>query len=107
MSGDDLLQMPRHHAGRPGPVALAAAVGPDGTEFILAFDKGTASEFDTLLVTDWMAQRPPEVLAKNFRVPAETLRRIPTHDPWIFQGAAPCPLAPTGRRRTWTTRLSR
>jgi Cupin len=29
-------------------------LGPDGAEFILAFDDGHASEFNTLLVTDWI-----------------------------------------------------
>ena len=39
---------------------------PDGAEFVLAFDNGNSSEFNTLLVTDWIAHTPPEVLAKNF-----------------------------------------
>jgi oxalate decarboxylase family bicupin protein len=47
-------------------------LGPDGCEFILAFDDGKQSEFNTLLVTDWMAHTPPDVLAENFGVPAET-----------------------------------
>jgi hypothetical protein len=36
-------------------------LGPDGTEFVIAFDKGDSSEFNRLLVTDRLA---------------ETLRRI-------------------------------
>ena len=39
---------------------------PDGCEFVIAFDNGNSSEFNTLLVTDWLAHTPPEVLAKNF-----------------------------------------
>jgi oxalate decarboxylase len=42
---------------------------PDGAEFVLAFDSGESSEFNTLLLTDWIAHTPPEVLAKNFGVP--------------------------------------
>lgn len=68
-------------------------LGPDGCEFILAFDNGKQSEFNTLLVTDWMAHTPPDVLAENFGVPAETFSKIFTHNLWIFQGAVPGPLA--------------
>ena len=48
---------------------------PDGCEFVIAFDNGASSEFNTLLVTDWIAHTPPEVLAKNFGVPVEAFRR--------------------------------
>jgi oxalate decarboxylase len=68
-------------------------LGPDGCEFILVFDNGKQSEFNTLLVTDWLAHTPPDVLAENFGVPAETFNKIFTHDLWIFQGAVPGPLA--------------
>jgi oxalate decarboxylase len=67
---------------------------PDGAEFVLAFDNGESSEFNTLLVTDWIAHTPPEVLAKNFGVPADAFKNIPLHNRWIYQSnvAAP-PLA--------------
>jgi oxalate decarboxylase len=68
-------------------------LGPDGAEFLLAFDDGEQSEFDTLLVTDWIAHTPPDVLAANFGVPAETFSKIFLHDLWIFQSAVPGPLA--------------
>ncbi len=68
-------------------------LGPDGAEFILAFDSGKQSEYNTLLVTDWMAHTPPDVLAMNFGVPAETFSKIPMRDLWIFQGAVPGALA--------------
>ena len=68
-------------------------LGPDGAEFLLAFDNGEQSEFDTLLVTDWIAHTPPDVLAANFGVPAETFSKIFLHDLWIFQSAVPGPLA--------------
>src|SRR3984893_13125273 len=64
-------------------------LGPDGCEFVICFDDGDASEFNTLLVTDWFAHTPPEVLAKNFGVPAETFATIPLQDLWIFQGKVP------------------
>ncbi|WP_020173757.1 cupin domain-containing protein [Methyloferula stellata] len=68
-------------------------LGPDGCEFVIAFDDGNASEFNTLLVTDWFAHTPPSVLAKNFGVAEETFKSIPLTDLWIFQGKEPGPLA--------------
>ena len=67
-------------------------IGEDGCEFILCFDEGKASEFNTLLLTDWMAHTQPEVLALNFGVPAETFAKIPLHDLYIFQGKMPGPI---------------
>ena len=64
-------------------------LAPDGCEFVICFDNGAASEFNTLLVTDWFIHTPPSVLAKNFGVPAETFANIPLHDLWIFQGKVP------------------
>ena len=68
-------------------------IGPDGCEFILCFDNSAASEDNTLLITDWMAHTPPEVLAKNFGVPQSAFANIPLHQLWIFQGKEPGPLA--------------
>ncbi|KAA2236592.1 cupin domain-containing protein [Salinarimonas soli] len=68
-------------------------IGPDGAEFVLAFDNGEQTEYNTLLVTDWVAHTPPEVLAKNFGMPAETFRNIPLQNRWIFQGEPPGSLA--------------
>ena len=64
---------------------------PDGTEFVLAFDNGDSSEFNTLLVTDWIAHTPPEVLAKNFGVPVDAFKNIPLHNKWIYQSNIPAP----------------
>src|SRR5258708_35842184 len=66
---------------------------PDGCEFVLAFDNGESSESNTLLVTDWIAHTPPDVLAKNFGVPKEVFRNIPLNNLWIFQGEEPGDLA--------------
>ena len=67
-------------------------VGPDGCEFIICFDDGKASEFNTLLLSDWMAHTPPDALAMNFGVPAETFSKIPLHALYIFQGEMPGPI---------------
>jgi oxalate decarboxylase len=68
-------------------------LGPNGCEFVIVFDDGHANEFNTLLVTDWTAHTPPDVLARNFGVPAAAFKSIPTHDLWIFQGKEPGPLS--------------
>jgi oxalate decarboxylase len=68
-------------------------LGPDGAEFVLAFDRGAAGEYNTLMLTDWLAHTPPDVLAKNFGVPADALKNIPLQQRWIFQGKVPGPLA--------------
>jgi oxalate decarboxylase len=68
-------------------------LGPDGAEFILCFDNGRATEFNTLLVTDWLAHTPPEILAENFGVPVDALSKVPIHNLWIFQGKLPGDLA--------------
>jgi oxalate decarboxylase len=66
-------------------------LGPDGAEFVLAFDNGASSEFNTLLVTDWIAHTPPEVLAKNFGLPLEAFKNIPLQNRWIYQSNVPAP----------------
>lgn len=73
----------------PGLPHSLQGIGNDGCEFLIAFDDGQASEFNTLLLTDWFAHTPPEVLAKNFGVPAESFKNIPLDNRWIFQGELP------------------
>ncbi|WOD13524.1 oxalate decarboxylase family bicupin [Paraburkholderia kirstenboschensis] len=73
----------------PGLPHSLQGLGPSGAEFVLAFDNGRASEFNTLLVTDWVAHTPPEVLARNFNVPADVFKNIPLDNLWIFQGTNP------------------
>jgi oxalate decarboxylase len=69
-------------------------LGPDGCEFVIAFDDGKSSEFNTLLVTDWLAHTPPAVLAKNFGVPVEAFKNIPRQNRWIYQSnETPPPLS--------------
>ncbi|WP_347555737.1 cupin domain-containing protein [Robbsia sp. KACC 23696] len=77
----------------PGLPHSLQGLGPDGAEFVLAFDNGKASEFNTLLLTDWIAHTPPDVLAANFGVPADAFKNIPVDNLWIFQGDEPPPLA--------------
>jgi oxalate decarboxylase len=64
-------------------------LGPDGCEFLICFDEGKASEFTTLLVSEWFTHTPPKILADNFGVPVETFANIPLRDLYIFQGNLP------------------
>jgi oxalate decarboxylase len=77
----------------PGLPHSLQGLGPDGAEFVLAFDNGLSSEYNTLLVTDWIAHTPPNVLAKSFGVPVGAFKNIPLQNRWIFQGDIPGPLA--------------
>jgi oxalate decarboxylase len=66
-------------------------LGPDGCEFVIAFDNGNSSEFNTLLVTDWIAHTPPDILAKNFGLPVEAFKGIPQQNKWIYQSNQEAP----------------
>jgi oxalate decarboxylase len=76
----------------PGLPHALQGVGTSGAEFTLVFDNGRASEFNTLLLTEWMAHTPPEVLAENFNLPVSAFKNIPTDDLWIYQGPTPMSL---------------
>lgn len=73
----------------PGLPHSLQGIGGDGGEFILCFDNGRQSEYSTILLSQWLAHTPPDVLALNFGVPAETFSKIPLHDRYIFQGRMP------------------
>jgi oxalate decarboxylase len=69
-------------------------LGPDGAEFLLVFDDGDFDEDNTFLLSDWFKHTPPEVLAKNFGLPASTFAAVP--DPsqlYIFPAPIPGALA--------------
>ncbi|ADW71202.1 cupin domain-containing protein [Granulicella tundricola] len=68
-------------------------LGPDGCVFLLVFDDGNFNEFETFLLTDWLHHTPPEVLAKNFDVPASTFANVPPKELFIFERDLPRPLA--------------
>jgi oxalate decarboxylase len=67
-------------------------LGPDGCRFLLVFDDGNFNEFETFLITDWLAHTPPEVLAKNFNVPESTFANVPKKELFIFTRDLPRPL---------------
>jgi oxalate decarboxylase len=68
-------------------------LAPDGAEFLLVFDDGRFSEYDTVLLSDWMAHTPKEVVSKNFGVAPEALKNFPHEELFIFQAEIPPPLA--------------
>ena len=68
-------------------------LNPDGAEFLLVFDDGNFSEYETVLLTDWMAHTPHDVLSANFGVSQQSLEQMPRREKFIFQAAVPGPLA--------------
>jgi len=64
-------------------------LGPDGCRFLLVFDDGDFNEFETFLITDWMAHTPKEILAKNFNLPETTFDKVPKKELFIFQTGMP------------------
>ncbi len=68
-------------------------LNPDGCEFLLVFDDGNFSEYETVLLTDWMAHTPHDVLSKNFGVSEAAMEKMPRREKFIFQAAVPGPLA--------------
>src|ERR1700677_654823 len=68
-------------------------LGADGCEFLLVFDDGNFSEYETVLLTDWMAHTSHDVLAKNFGVSPEAMQPLPRREKFIFQAPVPGPLA--------------
>ena len=67
-------------------------LGPDGCEFLLVFDDGNFSEYETVLLSEWIAHTPPEVIAKNFGVSEKALASMSKKELFIFQAAVPGPL---------------
>src|SRR3984957_17592919 len=77
----------------PGIPHSIQGLEPDGCEFLLVFDDGEFDEDNTFLLSDWFKHVPPEVLAKNFGVPATLFGHTP--DPrelYIFKAPVPGPL---------------
>jgi oxalate decarboxylase len=64
-------------------------LGPDGAEFMLVFDDGHFSEYETVLLSNVMAHTPREIMSKNFGVPPESLAGIPKEELFIFQAPIP------------------
>jgi oxalate decarboxylase len=68
-------------------------LNPDGAEFLLVFDDGSFSEYATVLLTDWMAHTPRDIVAQNFGVSQQALEKMPKEELFIFQAEVPGALA--------------
>ncbi len=77
----------------PGIPHSIQGLGPDGCEFLLVFDDGNFSEYETVLLTDWMAHTPHDVLAANFGVTQQAMDKMPRKEKFIFQAPVPGALA--------------
>ncbi len=64
-------------------------LGPDGTQFLLVFNQGSFSEDGTMLVSEWVAHTPPEVLAKNTGLDKSVFANTPGAPLYIFPGKLP------------------
>src|SRR5437763_8786115 len=62
---------------------------PDGTEFLLVFDDGNFSEYETVLLSDWMAHTPREVVSEKFGVAQHEVEKMPRKGLFIFQAELP------------------
>ncbi len=67
-------------------------LGPGGAEFLLVFDDGNFSEYETVLLSDLVAHTPRDVMAKNFGVPQRSLQGLRKEELFIFQAPMPGPL---------------
>lgn len=81
-------------------------LAPDGAEFLLVFDDGNFSEYETVLLSDWMAHTPRDVVARNFGVPQGALEKMPAKELFIFQAEVPGPLAEEQRIAAGTLGVS-
>src|ERR1700723_2468695 len=68
-------------------------LNPDGCEFLLVFDDGNFSEYETVLLTDWMGHTPPDGVGKKFGVKRGAVGKLPKKESFSFQAAVPGPLA--------------
>jgi oxalate decarboxylase len=81
-------------AGHPHSIQ---GLGPDGTEFLLVFNQGMFSEDGTMLLSEWVAHTPPEVLAKNTAwIRVSSLKRPGRHS---TSSPATCPTRSSRTRR--------
>ena len=82
----------------PGIPHSIQGLAPDGGEFLLVFDDGNFSEYETVLLSDWMAHTPRDVVSKNFAVPQAAVEKMPNKELFIFQAEVPGPLAEDQRK---------
>lgn len=73
----------------PGGVPHSIQGLEDGCEFLLVFDDGNFSEFDTFLITDWLGHTPEDVIAKNLGWPISVVNKMHKKELYIFNAPKP------------------
>jgi oxalate decarboxylase len=68
---------------------LIQGLGPDETEFLLVFNQGMFSEDGTMLLSEWVAHTPAEVLSKNTGLDNSVWAKTPGAPLYIFPGSLP------------------
>jgi oxalate decarboxylase len=79
----DVWYFPRGHGH------VLECLGNEPCHFVLIFDNGYFSEFGTFSISDWIGHSPPELLAKNFGLPASTFEKFPKEEVYFAKGAIP------------------
>jgi len=64
-------------------------LGSDGCEFLLAFDQGNFSEYNTFLLSGLVAHTPSKVISQNFNIAEAQLSVLPESGLYIFPGTVP------------------
>jgi len=64
-------------------------LGPDGGEFLLVFDNGMFSEYETFLLSDWVAHTPQPSLSKDLHLSSDSVAKMPKEELYIFPGTVP------------------
>lgn len=73
-------------AGHPHSIQ---GLDPDGTEFLLVFNQGNFSEDGTMLLSEFVATMPTDVLMKNMKLSKEAVEKFPKESLYIFPSAVP------------------
>ncbi|KAF4907396.1 putative oxalate decarboxylase [Colletotrichum viniferum] len=59
----------------------------DENEYLLAFDEADFDKIGTTFnIVDWLAHTPRDILAKNFGVDTSVFEKLPSTNPYIFNG---------------------
>ena len=64
-------------------------LNPEGGEFLLVFDNPMFSEYETFLVSDWLAHTPEATVARDLHLSLETEAKMPKGELYIFPGTVP------------------
>ena len=66
------------------PHSIQGHPDTDGCEFLLVFDDGKFSEYETFLISEWVARTPKDVLSLNTGIPEPALAHLPKEEQYIF-----------------------